>query len=166
VTVSELTYQVRRWFRWSEWRWQYRRFVGFFQRGWRGWADHDVWGLDHYISGVLMHSLRHLANTTHGMPIEFTERRGYSYDPETGVETPGDNAAAFEDWRAWLLAKANWFEWYHYDEDGTSDDKGWIKNGLSEEEIKFRIDAHMKKMKQFHDEVLPDFVKYWGNLWD
>lgn len=161
-----MPYQVRRWFRWSEWRWLYRRFIGFFQRGWRGYADHDVWGLDHYLASVLAPALRRLADTTHGIPMEFMEKAGYSYNPETGVETPGDTEIAFAAWKIWLREMADWFEWYDLDEDGISDDKGWIAEDLSEEEKSRRIQAYMAKMEKFLTEILPQFVKHWGSLWD
>jgi hypothetical protein len=155
-----LPYWVRRWLWWSEWKYLYRRVTGFFVRGWRGWANHDAWGLDHYVSGVFAGSLRRLASTKRGCPHEFAML--YATDEEPN----GDADKGTEAWCDWLRGKADWFEWYYLDEDGTSDDKGWIAPGMSGEEKKRRIDAHCEKMRVFHEEVLPDFVKNWGSLWD
>ena len=35
--------------------------VALFQRGWRGYADHDVWGFDTYLAGVMAAGMRQLA---------------------------------------------------------------------------------------------------------
>jgi hypothetical protein len=40
----------------------------FWQRGRRGWADRDVWNLDHYLSTVIRDSVNHLNETKHGWP--------------------------------------------------------------------------------------------------
>jgi hypothetical protein len=46
----------------------YRRVKWFIQRGTRGYAECDVWGLDTYISEVLSKSLRDLAESKTGVP--------------------------------------------------------------------------------------------------
>ena len=40
----------------------------FIQRGWRGYADCDVWSIDWYLCGWLPGALRQLANNVHGVP--------------------------------------------------------------------------------------------------
>ena len=125
-----------------------------------------MWSLDHYLASVLAPALRQLADETHGIPVEFLKKFGYSYDPETGKETPGDSDRAFVAWKLWLRDKANWFEWYHLDEDGVSDDKGWIDSALSDEEKSRRISAHLAKMERFLTVEMPDFVNHFGSLWD
>ena len=40
----------------------------FFQRGWRGYADRDLWSLDGYLSRWLPQALRQFARTTHSYP--------------------------------------------------------------------------------------------------
>ncbi|SRR5712691_11226565 len=146
-----IPYWLRRWARWAEWKYLARRIRGYFVRGYRGWADYDTWGLDHYMAGVFAGSLRHLAKNNHGAPHDFIEKYGDK---------------GFDEWDAWLRDKADWFEWYHLDEDGTSDDKGWITPGMPSDEMRRRIDAYTAKMEKFHNEILPDFVKRWGSLWD
>lgn len=43
------------------------------QRGERGWSDRDVWGLDHYLSGIMIGSIGHLRDLNHGFPANLTE---------------------------------------------------------------------------------------------
>ena len=38
------------------------------QRGKRGWAINDTWGLDHYLADVIIGSVTHLRNNLHGYP--------------------------------------------------------------------------------------------------
>ena len=138
-----------------------RRGKWFLQRGWRGWADHDVWGLDAYLAAVMAGALRHLAAHHHGHPVDFLP------DYETRWDfTEEESAAAAAAWTAWLRDKAAALDWYARDEDGISDDLGWISDDLSEEERVARIDAHQEKMRRFHEEIMPDLVRRWGALWD
>lgn len=146
-----LPYFARRWYQWNEWRFLFRRVRGYFVRGYRGWADWDTWALDTYLCYILAGALRHLAKHSHGCPTDI-------------YEVWGDRG--FEIWKDWLLEKAEWFEWRYKDEDGTSNDKGWITPGMSDQEKKARIDAYGAKLEKFYDEVLPNFIKRWGNLWD
>lgn len=48
----------------------------FFQRGKRGWADCDVWGLEHYLTTVIYETLVHLKQNKNGYPA--------TKDPITG----------------------------------------------------------------------------------
>ncbi len=128
---DELAWVLRRfavrWLTYSEWRYRVRYHLwGFFQRGWRGWADHDVWGLDCYLAGVMAGALRRLEATGHGFPADFLPDHAARWD-YTREETDAASAA----WRRWLLDKAAWLEWYHRDEDGVSGDTNWIEPGLS-----------------------------------
>lgn len=139
-----------RWTSYSEWKFLTRRIKGYFVRGYRGWADHDTWNLDSYLAEVLAGSLRHLAHRHFGCTHEFWD-----------AEAKGDETHR---WREWLLDKADWFEWYYRDKDGISDDTDWAN--LPREEVRRRIQVHNAKMDRFHNEVLADFGKHWGNLWN
>ena len=163
-----LPHSLRTWLSWRDWRYFFaHRVGGFFQRGRRGWADHDTWSFDTYLAGVLAGGLRprcairrprclgtylagvlagglrRLADKNHGYPCDF----------------PGEA----EGWQAWLRDKADWFEWYAKDGIMPSDQP---YHTLSQEERRARMDAYRAKMDKFFEEVLPDFVKYFGNLWD
>jgi hypothetical protein len=134
-------------FDWRDWRYLFRHKIGgLFQRAHRGYADHDLWSFDLYISGVLAGGLRQLAARAHGYPCDF----------------PG----GFDGWQLWLREKADWFEWYCKDEDGTSEELGWIDPTLTTAEKRRRMDAYNHKMEQFFNQVLPDFCTHFGGLWD
>ncbi len=45
----------------------------FIQRGKRGYANCDVWGLNYYLSDVIEHSIRDLKKNLNGHPIGLTE---------------------------------------------------------------------------------------------
>jgi hypothetical protein len=47
----------------------------FIQRGWRGWADCDTWGMDGYLIEVMIPMLKHLKETKHGYPGDLTPGR-------------------------------------------------------------------------------------------
>jgi len=68
------------------------------QRGRRGWADRDTWGLDGYLCTTLAGALNHMAETSHGWP------GGTAY-PE------------FEDWTAALRKAATALSgWANHDD--------------------------------------------------
>lgn len=52
----------------------YYRVKWFIQRGYRGWADCDVWSLDYYLSGWLPDALERLAISKKGCPIGMTPK--------------------------------------------------------------------------------------------
>lgn len=123
------------------------RFYGLFQRAFRGWAPVDTWGLDYHLAYILKDSLNHLADNTHGYPMGFGDKYG-------------DKGA--EEWEKWLRDKAEWFRWYYEKEEYYCKDYFTI----SEEEKQRRLKEEIEKSEVFYKEVLPDFVKYYGNLWD
>ena len=47
----------------------------FFQRGWRGYSDYDVWDMDGYLIDVIPHMLKLLKERGMGHPAELTERK-------------------------------------------------------------------------------------------
>jgi hypothetical protein len=57
---------IRFWFK--NWPHRIRDFREFFIRGRHGWAPSDTWSLDHYLAGVMGHSLEYLADHNHGWP--------------------------------------------------------------------------------------------------
>jgi hypothetical protein len=71
----------------------------FIQRGIRGWAPRDTWGLDDYLSGWLPQALRYLKEHKHGVPMQvFPE--GAEYIDDTGNPTD----------EAFKIATARWDE--------------------------------------------------------
>ena len=55
-------------FKWSEIRWNFKRLRCFFVRGKNGWSEIDTWGLEHYLSGVISNSVKHLKDNHYGFP--------------------------------------------------------------------------------------------------
>lgn len=51
----------------------YREVKWFIQRGRRGYADCDVWSIDHYINGWMPAALRRLKDTKQGLPCSIFE---------------------------------------------------------------------------------------------
>jgi hypothetical protein len=49
-------------------RYECKKIYWFFQRGFRGWSDRDVWGLDGYLSDTLVGTLKHLKKHKQGYP--------------------------------------------------------------------------------------------------
>jgi hypothetical protein len=136
---------MRKWFAWSHWRYLLRfRLYGYVERARRGYSSQDLWSFDYHLARVIAGGLRDLAERAHGYPCDF----------------PGEH----EGWQAWLRDKAEWFEWYKRDEPDPEND--WTADGITADERRRRIQAHHAKMDRFFNEVLPDFGKYFGALWD
>lgn len=53
---------------WEFFKDTYREIKSFLQRGYRGYADNDVWGLDEYLSRVISETTGHLAKNTSSYP--------------------------------------------------------------------------------------------------
>jgi hypothetical protein len=69
--LVDFYYVLYRFFHYNPWgnpRRAYREIKWFIQRGRRGWADCDVWGLDDYLSRWLPDALRRLKKTKQGVP--------------------------------------------------------------------------------------------------
>jgi hypothetical protein len=65
---------LRRWWRDHNPRQTCREIKWFYQRGKRGWADCDTWGLDSHLSRVIRDSVDYLRTHTHGHPGDITEQ--------------------------------------------------------------------------------------------
>ena len=50
-----------------------RRIKWFIQRGKRGWADCDTWGLDFYLADIIENSIQYLKKNKYGYPNDLTE---------------------------------------------------------------------------------------------
>lgn len=60
-----------------------REVKWFLQRGRRGWADRDVWGLDGYLARVISESVAYLEKTTIGYP---TPKAEWPWPDEVGEQ--------------------------------------------------------------------------------
>lgn len=48
---------------------------GYFQRGKRGWANHDTWGLDITLAKIIADSVKYLRKNTYGYPTNLTKQK-------------------------------------------------------------------------------------------
>jgi hypothetical protein len=142
--------------RYKHWRYIIRyRFVGFFQRAWRGWSDGDTWSYDHYLARTIAPALRHMADHTNGYPMFIVDGRPDLLDAE-GI--PKD-AECLEAWKHWLIEKATWFEWYHAEELNLHPD-------MNDDQKIAALDLYERQHKNFQENVLADFGRHFESLWD
>mgnify|MGYP001560384347 FL=1 len=62
----------------------------FWQRGMRGYADCDVWGIDSYIVQIMIPMLKEMKRISHGHPGNITAEK---WDEELDIMTKGFEAA-------------------------------------------------------------------------
>ena len=86
----------------------YREVKYFLQRGWRGYADCDIWNFDHYLSRLLADGLKILAS-------------GNSYPGQKKFDT----AKKWED--ALKLNSKRFQDYIDYEETGWEDDEDFSK---------------------------------------
>lgn len=109
------------------------------QRAQRGWADCDVWSLDHYLAAWLPGALEHLKKTKHGIPCAMFREEDNGV-LENGCWGPSEAATkrAEREWDAVLDKMIAGFKAYPQSDDD----------------------------EQIFDEGMALFVKYFGCLWD
>lgn len=144
------------WLRYTHWRYMIRyKFVGLFQRAWRGYADHDVWGFDHYLASVIAPALRQMAERTNGYPPFILEHHPELLDEDGTV----NDDKAMEAWQCWLKEKASWFEWYHREELNLSPN-------MTDDQKYAALNLYERQHKNFQEKVLVDFGMHYESLWD
>ena len=109
----------------------------FWQRGRRGWAGRDAWGIDNYLSSFMPEMLNHMIDDEMG---------GVNSYPGEGTE----GAENIKDWHKIIKKIAKGFE------AGRLMDELGSKNYMRE----------YKKLKKVQDEGLALFAKYYNHLWD
>ena len=119
----------------------------FLQRGWRGYADCDLWSMDDWLAEMLPRALRQLKENKHGTPIICfpEEYRGW-YE---GDAPDGMHETAVAKWDGILNSMIKGFEAHRELEDLNWDDE---------------IDR--VRLTKVRDEGLLNFITYFGNLWD
>lgn len=65
--LDEIRYFPIRTFRYFDMLW--RRIYWFFQRGYRGFGDNDIWDFDRYLATVISQGLRELKKYYHGSEL-------------------------------------------------------------------------------------------------
>ena len=140
----------------SHWRFWFRyRLWSFFQRGWRGWADNDIWSYDKYLCRTIAPALRQLAEDSHGFPPFILDDRPDLLDADGTV----NDDKAYQAWQHWLIEKATWFEWYEREDLNLSPD-------MTDDQKLAAIGLYERQHKQFQEVVLADFGKHFESLWD
>ena len=56
-----------------------REVKWFIQRGTRGWADCDTWGLDDYLARIIYEGIKHLNKNSHGYPCDLKSLKDWRY---------------------------------------------------------------------------------------
>lgn len=127
---------------------QLRRVKWFFQRGWRGWADSDVWNAGHYLAEVGAGVTRRLSKTFVGVPWTFVGvpckmgEDGKALLSEDGSEPIFHTE---ETWRAMLEKIAEGFEAFpHTTLD--CDCKNW-NDGIHDTYYRERFEGGMEMLK-------------------
>jgi hypothetical protein len=133
-----------------------RKIPNFFVRGYKGVAKSDTWSFDHYLSRVIAAGLREMAKKPHGVPQFIMDE--YAIEAAAS-DLPCDVDRACEYWQAWLIDKAEWFEWY------VNEDVGMRPDMTNEERLQ-ALDFWDKKYDKFKKEILPDFFEHFDSLWD
>lgn len=113
----------------------------FFQRGFRGWADNDVWSLDYTLSKRISEMINHLADNHMGYPGEGS---AYGETDKKWTKTLKELSEAFKHYN-----KLN--DEYDFFVDGKFSKK---KFNTNQKDIKNTL----KKMKTMFD--------IYGHLWD
>ena len=68
---NKLLYNIIWWVRYGIWNWvsdRPRKSKSFFQRGYRGWADEDIWSFDYYLSTIIIEGLAYLKRHQNTLP--------------------------------------------------------------------------------------------------
>jgi hypothetical protein len=138
-------------------RYFHKEIKWFFQRGWRGYADCDVWGLDGYLISWLPKALRHLAKYNHGCPPYLYDDQAKDDKCHKWKEILEKMALGFElqdkwdrDYVAVVGDTKNGKEYYDFK------DPEWVK----------KFNAKEKEVEKTFNEAMDLFIKYFHNLWD
>lgn len=127
----------------------YYKIKWFWQRGRRGYADCDVWGLDHYLANLVPLMLKRLRETRHGYP-------GYG-----SANTPEKWDAIIDKMiEGWLAAKRVCEDEYFRD---TNDDI--LERKPTHIEVQLWGSKSKKDQKKFNS-TMKLFTKYFFHLWD
>lgn len=118
-----------------------RNLKWFYQRGTRGYADCDVWGLDWHLVGFMGRALRDLAEQIHGTPIIDTGR--------TFTDPNDCDTFTIEEWKATILYIAETFD-----------------QARKIQDFEYTTTEEFTAAKVRFDHGMKMFSEYFFNLWD
>ncbi len=154
----------------------YRNIKWFFQRGKRGYSDSDVWGLQHYLSDVMINSLKDLKGQLHGYPCGQSNVQSIQTDD---TEEPG-----MTEWKGILdeiiwtfetIDKINGHDWYMVDDERSRKRMEKFVTSINEPdddplfpEIPQKTDHYLmtKEENKRYKQGWKYLQKYWFDLWD
>jgi hypothetical protein len=149
-------------------RWFPRTVSDWAVRGYRGYADCDVWSVDSYLSGLLPRMLNQLREQTHGYPC--------SMDLLLTEEMGANDEVGMNLWVAILTAIIDGFEahttlnetvpWYDDSPDLTFPFKAGDEFSLWLEENNDSIKEQMETERVKIARGMELFVEYYDALWD
>lgn len=135
----------------------------FCQRGYRGWADCDIWSLDGYLSSWMPDALRRLGEKKVGCPGDLYDEANKDDECRKWKEVLEKIARGFEANRE--NGDLIWFKpnngKKHCD---FKTENGQIVNVdgceyVEDKELREKLEAETKEGMEL-------FIKYYGNLWD
>ncbi len=122
-----------------------RRIYWFFQRGFRGYGDNNVWDFDNYLIDIISNGLKQLKKYQHGIPTEIYEKHKGKYVTQTEEE---------------LKAQQEWNQILDKIIEGFDCAKVYIEY-FCELEHEEKI-----KIERIRQEGFDLFKEYFFNLWD
>ena len=142
----KMYYRVRRFIK--DVPYNIRKIQWFIQRGKRGWADCDWWGMDYYLISIILPMLKELKKNQHGHPADLTEEKWNKILDEMVEGFEAAERALNDEYVDKF--QPNWFE---------SNEK------LTKETLNKCLEETIKDQKIFK-EKMKVFVKYFFGLWD
>lgn len=135
----------------------------FYQRGKRGWSDRDWWGLDEYISNIVIECLTKLKKERIGLPTwsenksEKQAKKEWTNILDTIINTFKINLDIIE--RDTIYIPIENFTWKKY-----KSYKRYVEKMKKKYNIKIRLMT--KRESQKYEKGFDLFKKYFFNLWD
>jgi len=140
------------WIRYGIWTWitdRPQKIKWFFQRGFRGYADCDVWDFDDYLTDVISNGLKHLKENQHGIPTSIWTKYIKLDDLKT-ADRETKEIAADKEWKIILNQIIEGFDAARVLIDYSCE--------LDEKE--------RKEIEQIRQRGFDLFKEYFFNLWD
>lgn len=154
----------------------YRNIKYFIQRGKRGYSDRDVWGLQHYMTDVMINSLKDLKGQLHGYPC--------GQNNVQSIQTDDKEEEGMIEWKRILdeiiwtfetITKINDHNWYMVDDERSRKRMEKFVKSMNEPEddplfpeIPQKTDHYLmtKEENKRYKQGWKYLQQYWFSLWD
>jgi hypothetical protein len=123
-----------------------RRIYWFFQRGYRGYGDCDIWDFDIYLANIISRGVKHLKKYHHGCPTDIYNK----YKDRKDLTQTQKDKLAVKEWHTKLDTLIRGFE---------------LVPKLFEEKV-FQHKTLRSKYMDALDRAFDVFRRYYFNLWD